>query len=49
MTHKISDELLVRFSDFLAARIGLFFPPNRRQDLARGIKAAARDLGCDRA
>ena len=49
MTHKISDELLVRFSDFLAARIGLFFPPNRRQDLALGIKAAARYLGCDRA
>ncbi|MHB9072278.1 MAG: CheR family methyltransferase [Desulfobaccales bacterium] len=49
MPHKISDELLVRFSDFLAARIGLFFPPNRRQDLVRGIKAAARDLGCDSA
>ncbi len=49
MPHKISDELLVRFSDFLAARIGLFFPPNRRQDLGRGIKAAARDLGCDSA
>ena len=49
MPHKISDELLVRFSDFLAAGLGLFFPPNRRQDLARGMKAAARDLGCDRA
>ncbi len=47
MPHKISDELLVRFSDFLAARTGLFFPANRHQDLARGIKAAARDLGCD--
>jgi chemotaxis protein methyltransferase CheR len=49
MPHKISDELLVRFSNFLAARIGLFFPPNRHQDLAQGIKAAARDLGCGRA
>ena len=49
MTHKISDELLVRFSDFLAARIGLFFPPIRQQDLARGMKAASRDLGCDNA
>ncbi|MGB8991231.1 MAG: CheR family methyltransferase [Desulfobaccales bacterium] len=48
MPHQISDELLVRFSDFLAAGIGLRFPPNRRQDLARGMKAAARDLGCDR-
>ncbi len=47
MPHKIPDELLVRFSDFLAARTGLFFPANRLQDLARGIKAAARDLGCD--
>ncbi|HEY9073089.1 MAG TPA: CheR family methyltransferase, partial [Desulfobaccales bacterium] len=49
MPHQIPDELLVRFSDFLAARMGLCFPPNRRQDLARGIKAAARDLGCDHA
>lgn len=33
----------------MAAKIGLCFPPNRRQDLARGIRAAARDLGCDHA
>ena len=48
MTQKISDELLAQFSDFLTAKIGLFFPATRRQDLARGLKAAARDLGCDR-
>lgn len=49
MTQKISDELLAQFSDFLTAKIGLFFPANRRQDLTRGLKAATRDLGCDSA
>jgi chemotaxis protein methyltransferase CheR len=49
MTHKISDELLARFSDFLAAKIGLFYPPKKWPDLARGMKAAARDLDCDSA
>jgi chemotaxis protein methyltransferase CheR len=47
MTQKISDELLTQFSDFLTAKIGLFFPANRRQDLTRGLKAATRDLGYD--
>jgi chemotaxis protein methyltransferase CheR len=49
MTQKISEDLLAQFSDFLTAKIGLFFPPNRRQDLARGLKAAAPNLGCDSA
>ena len=49
MTDKISDELLARFSDFLAAKIGLGYPPKRWPDLARGMKAAARDLDCDSA
>jgi chemotaxis protein methyltransferase CheR len=49
MTHKISDELLARFSDFLAAKIGLGYPPKKWPDLARGMQAAARDLDCDSA
>ncbi|MFI5329630.1 MAG: CheR family methyltransferase [Desulfobaccales bacterium] len=49
MTDKIPDELLARFSDFLAAKIGLGYPPKRWPDLARGMKAAARDLDCDSA
>jgi chemotaxis protein methyltransferase CheR len=49
MTQKIPEELLAQFSDFLTAKIGLLFPPNRFQDLARGLKAAARDLDCDTA
>lgn len=46
MTDKVSPELLTQFSDFLAAKIGLSFPPNSWPALARGMKAAARDLGC---
>lgn len=46
MTHKVSPELLAQFSDFLAAKIGLSFPPKSWPELARGMKAAARDLGC---
>ncbi len=49
MTDTIPDELLARFSDFLAAKIGLAYPPKRWPDLARGMKAAARDLDCDSA
>ena len=41
--------MLARFSDFLAAKIGLSYPPKSWPDLARGLKAAARDLGCDSA
>ena len=49
MTDKISDELLARFSDFLAAKIGLGYPPKKWPELARGMKAAARDLDCNSA
>ena len=49
MTQKISAELLGQFSDFLAAKIGLSFPPKSWPDLTRGLKTAARDLGCDSA
>lgn len=44
MTINISDTLLSRLSEFLAARMGLHFPEKRRRDLERGISAAARDF-----
>ncbi len=37
--------LLPHFSEFLAQRIGLYFPPERGCDLLRGIEAAAREFG----
>jgi chemotaxis protein methyltransferase CheR len=45
MTQQIPPELLSQFSDFLTAKIGLCFTPKSWPDLARGVKAAARDLG----
>ncbi len=49
MTQKLADEVLARVGDLLTAQTGLFFPPKRWPDLARGLAAAARDLGCDHA
>ncbi len=49
MTQKIPDELLAQFSELLTAKTGLSFAPKRWPELARGIAAAARDLGCDNA
>src|SRR5579862_8357180 len=42
MAEALSTALLSSLSDFLAAQMGLHFPPNRRADLERGIRAAAR-------
>ena len=44
MTSHISDGLLHRLSDFVAARLGLHFPKERGRDLARGISSAAREF-----
>lgn len=41
----IADSLLPHFSEVLAQRIGLHFPPERGGDLLRGIEAAAREFG----
>lgn len=45
MRHTLPDQLLSRLSEFLAMRIGLYFPSGRWDDLERGMKAAARELG----
>ena len=45
MRHTLSDQLLSRLSEFLAMRIGLYFPSGRWDDLERGMKAAAHKLG----
>ena len=45
MRHTLSDQLLSRLSEFLAMRIGLYFPSGRWDDLERGMKAAAHELG----
>lgn len=45
MTSRIPDELLARLSEFLAAQMGLHYPPERWKDLQRGIATAAPELG----
>lgn len=45
MRHTLPDQLLSRLSEFLAMRIGLYFPSGRWDDLERGMKAAAHELG----
>ena len=45
MTRNVSTDLLAELSAFVAARMGLHFPPERWRDLARGIQSAARELG----
>ncbi|MBI4832814.1 MAG: tetratricopeptide repeat protein [Candidatus Lindowbacteria bacterium] len=47
MNRVISDTLLAQVSEFVANRIGLHFPRDRRRDLERGIHSAARDFGFD--
>jgi chemotaxis protein methyltransferase CheR len=49
MKRGISDPTLSRFSEFIARAMGLHFPPLRWADLARGLDAAAADLGFDSA
>lgn len=45
MTTGVSETLLSRFSEFLAAQMGLYFPQERLRDLERGMTPAARDFG----
>lgn len=44
MTHAISDILLSRLGEFVAAQMGLHFPKERWSDLERGITSAAREF-----
>ena len=45
MSHSVSNLLLAQFSEFVAAHIGLHFPPERWPDLQRGIRTATPELG----
>ena len=45
MTGMISEARLSRLSGFVADRMGLHFPPERWNDLTRGIISAARQFG----
>ena len=45
MTHTLSDDLLSRLSEVLAANIALHFPRKRWDDLERMACAAAREVG----
>jgi chemotaxis protein methyltransferase CheR len=45
MAPHLSPALLDRFSEFVATRFGLNFPPNRQRDLERGALAACREFG----
>ena len=45
MNSDVSNTLLARFSDFVAAQMGLHFPEGRWADLQRGILAASREFG----
>lgn len=45
MSHDISNLLLARFSEFVAAHMGLHFPTERWPDLQRGIRSAAPEFG----
>jgi chemotaxis protein methyltransferase CheR len=47
MTSTLSKELLDRLSEYVAARMGLHFPPERRRDLERGLSRAAPEFGFD--
>ena len=41
----MTETALPRLSDFVAAQMGLHFPPERWRDLERGIGSAAREFG----
>lgn len=45
MKLELSDEILSRLGDFATATLGLRFPPDRWRELARGVGAAALELG----
>jgi chemotaxis protein methyltransferase CheR len=42
---RVADALWPRLSEWVAAQIGLNFPPERRSDLERGLVAAAAEFG----
>lgn len=44
MSDKISDDAISKLSELVRSRTGLHFPMEKRVDLKRGIKAAAREL-----
>ena len=45
MADRLSAALLARLSDQVATQMGLYFPPARQHELARGVIAAASALG----
>jgi len=45
MADRIPDVLFSQLAEFLAAKMGLYFPRERWRDLERGIESAARDFG----
>ena len=45
MTRTVPDNLIASFSSFVAAHMGLHFPPAAWRDLERGARTAAADLG----
>ena len=45
MNEHIPDNLLASLSECVAERVGLHFPPERWQDLRRGLHAAAAEFG----
>ena len=47
MTESLSDEDLVRLSDFVAGRMGLNFPPERWAEFRCGLEAARIEFGFD--
>jgi chemotaxis protein methyltransferase CheR len=45
MNPTLPDDLLSRFSGWVAEQMGLHFGPERRSDLQRGLEATGRELG----
>ena len=45
MSNPLSQELLEQLSELASVQVGLHFPPDRREDLARGILAVAAEQG----
>ena len=45
----LPEPLLAQFSEFIAARLGLYFPRERWRDLEQATARAAGDLGCENA
>lgn len=45
MTEGLSDNLRAALSEFVTARLGLRFPPDRWDDLEEGARAACQELG----